>query len=137
MSVTGPDELPAKSPPEIPTAPPFHKPGTLPEAPRRPNSVPDFDAILPEKPADLPPISPGPNPEFPGPGNPSPPGQPEVVPPHGPGVIPPKPTEPGEGVPQPKPEIELPNGPDFVPSQPPGPEFPHPTQPDIPPPIIM
>ncbi|KAI3469643.1 hypothetical protein Pfo_026306 [Paulownia fortunei] len=97
-----PSYIPGKSPPEIPTAPPVHKPGIPPEVPRTPN-VPDFDPIPPEKPADPPPSPefPGPpdpippKPEAPPPQIPSPPGEPEVIPPHGPDVIPPNPPEPG------------------------------------------
>ncbi|PSR88185.1 Gibberellin-regulated protein [Actinidia chinensis var. chinensis] len=102
------------------TIPPEFRPPpntTKPFVPRTPN-VPDFDPITPETPMDLPPITPGPNPEFPGPTvpevppPPSPPSPdetpPEVIPPHVPEIIPPKPPEVGPL---------------------------HPTQLDIPPPI--
>ncbi|KAK6161454.1 hypothetical protein DH2020_004835 [Rehmannia glutinosa] len=99
-------------------SPPVHNPAVPPEMPRTPN-VPDFYPIPPEKPADPPPLSPGPNPgpEFPGPPDPipsepetpRPPGEPEIVPPHEPDVIPSRPPEPGP---------------------------PFPTEPDIPPPIM-
>ncbi|XAR49045.1 hypothetical protein NMG60_11032075 [Bertholletia excelsa] len=62
-----PTDPPSKTPPEF-TAPqsPNIKSDVPPEVPRTPN-VPDFDSVPPEKPADPPPVRPGPNPEFPGP----------------------------------------------------------------------
>ncbi|KAL8485093.1 hypothetical protein ACS0TY_027405 [Phlomoides rotata] len=95
-----PTYVPGKSPPEIPTAPPWHNPGLPPEVPQRPN-IPEFDPIPPEKPIDPPPTAPGPSPEFPGPPDPIPPKpepewapkEPEAVPPSGPDIEPPRPPE--------------------------------------------
>ncbi|PIN00773.1 hypothetical protein CDL12_26724 [Handroanthus impetiginosus] len=86
--------------------------------------VSEFNTIPPEKPADPPPLSPGPNP---GPELPDPPNQ---SPPTPEGPLPPLPSPPGE------PEAFPPGGPDVIPPERPEPGPPKPTEPDIPPSIM-
>lgn len=119
--ITDPSDLPAKSPPEIPTAPPTYKPGISPEMPRIFIKEPQFDPTPPVEvppPDPLPEVSPFPSTPAEPNNPPTPPGQPEIIPPH-------------------IPTLDPPHGPDVIPPVPPEPGFPHPTtQPDIPYPFM-
>ncbi|KAK6146022.1 hypothetical protein DH2020_019891 [Rehmannia glutinosa] len=115
-----PSGMPEISKPGFTAPPPLHNPGMLPELPQITNVL-ELDTIPPEKPADPPPLSPGPNPgpEFPSPPTPSPP-MPE-------GPKPPMPSPPGE------PEAFPP---DVTPPKPPEPGLPHLINPDSAPPFM-
>ncbi|KAK1438936.1 hypothetical protein QVD17_04749 [Tagetes erecta] len=85
-------------------------------------NVPDFDPVPPEKPADPPPITPNPAPDFPGPPKPDP----EIQPPGPDMPVPPNTPGGPEVVPPTVPEWTPPNPPEVVPQHPTPPEVPLP-----------
>ncbi|CAK9147547.1 unnamed protein product [Ilex paraguariensis] len=132
-------DVPLRTPPEFPSEPPEHNPAVPPEVLWTPN-VPDYDPIPPEKPADTPPLSPGPTPDFlgsPMPSTPPPdiplPPMPSRPPPDIP--QPPMPSWPGPDIPQGPPDVFPPRAPDFIPPKPPDVGPPDPQSPEIPPPV--